>query len=108
MPMGYLFLTLTILLESIAVIFMKLSHGFTNKTHGIIAVIAYGLSFITLTYALKNLPMGIANAIWAGASTVVVAIAGIFIFKEQLSLTQIFFLTLIIIGLAGLNYVKPG
>ena len=105
--MGYLFLIITVLLESTAVIFMKLSHGFTHKTYGIVALAAYGISFITLTFALKYLQMGIANAIWAGASTIIVAIAGIFIFKEQLNGMQWFYLSLIIIGLIGLNYVKP-
>jgi small multidrug resistance pump len=105
--MGYIYLILTILLEGSAVIFMKLSHGFEHKGYGTLAVIGYGLSFITLTLALKSLPVGIANATWAGASTLLVAIAGIFIFKEQLTGTQMFFLLLIVIGLIGLNYVKP-
>jgi small multidrug resistance pump len=104
--MGYLFLLFTILLESAAVIFMKLSHGFEQKGYGGIAVLAYALSFVTLTYALKHLEVGLANATWAGASTVLVAVAGIFIFKEQLSTLQIVSMILIIIGLVGLNYAK--
>lgn len=105
--MGYIYLILTILLEGSAVIFMKLSHGFENKGYGTLAVIGYALSFVTLTLALKQLPVGIANATWAGASTLLVAIAGIFIFKEQLSGMQILFLLLIVIGLVGLNYTRP-
>jgi multidrug transporter EmrE-like cation transporter len=102
--MGYLFLIATIILEGAAVIFMKLSHGFEQKLYGALAVTGYGLSFITLTYALKHLPVGIANATWAGASTLLVAIAGVYVFKERLSGAQIFFLLLIVAGLAGLNY----
>jgi multidrug transporter EmrE-like cation transporter len=39
-------------------------------------------------------------------STVLVAVLGVFIFKEQLSITQVIFLSLIVIGLAGLNFSK--
>lgn len=105
--MGYFFLIATILLESAAVIFMKLSQGFEQKLYGGLAVLGYALSFVTLTLALRSLPAGIANATWAGASTVLVAVAGIYIFKEQLSGAQIFFMILIIVGIVGLNYAKP-
>jgi len=104
--MGYLFLLLTIIAESVAVIFMKLSNGFQYKVQAAIAVVSYILSFIFLTYALKHMPVGLANAVWAGASTVLVAVLGVFIFKEQLSITQVIFLSLIVIGLAGLNFSK--
>jgi len=105
--MGVLFLALTIIAESAAVIFMKLSNGFQHKGYGFAAVITYLLSFVFLTLALKTLNVGIANAIWAGASTVVVAILGIYIFKEQLTGWQIIFLLLVVVGLVGLNLTKP-
>lgn len=102
--MGYLFLLLTIVTESTAVIFMKLSNGFEHKLQGAVAVVTYILSFIFLTLALKHLPAGLANAIWAGTSTVLVALAGMFFLKEQVSITQWLFISLIVIGLVGLNF----
>lgn len=104
--MGYVFLILTIITESSALIFMKLSNGFQHKLQGAIAIVAYFLSFVFLTYALKHLPVGYANAIWAGASTLLVAIVGAFIFKEQFSISQVIFLSLIVIGLVGLNFSR--
>ncbi len=74
--MGALFLVLTIIAESAAVIFMKLSNGFQHKGYAVAAVATYLLSFVFLTFALKSLPVGLANAIWAGASTVVVGSVG--------------------------------
>ena len=106
--MGYLFLLLTVIAETAAIIFMKLSKGFENRAEAAIAIVAYILSFVFLTYALKYMPVAIANAVWAGASTVLVAISGILIFKEQLNASQVIFLTLIIIGLVGLNFSKAG
>jgi multidrug transporter EmrE-like cation transporter len=101
--MGYLFLLLTIVTESTAVIFMKLSHGFENKWQGSLAIAAYILSFVFLTLALKQLPAGTANAIWAGASTVLVALVGAFFLKEQVSTMQWLCISLIVIGIIGLN-----
>lgn len=104
--MGVVYLMLTILFESIAVIFMKLSYGFQHKLQAGVAVAAYILGFIFLTLSLKHLPVGFANAIWAGASTVLVAVLGVLIFHEKLSVTQMIFLSLIVIGLIGLNFSK--
>ena len=104
--MGTLFLVLTILSETVAVICMKLSDGFQNRIYIICAVITYGLSFVFLTLTLKYLPTGIANAIWAGASTVLIALAGILILKEKLNTSQLISLALIVIGLIGLNIGK--
>ena len=102
--MGQLFLILTILSESGAIILMKLSDGFQHKVQAGFAFTSYVLAFIFLTLALKTLPAGITNALWAGGSTLLVVIASIFIFKEQLGLMQILFLSLIVIGLIGLNF----
>ena len=101
--MGYVYLLLTILTETAAVLFMKSSDGFQQKTSSIIAVMAYMLSFVFLTLALKRLPVGTSNAIWAGASTLLVAILGVIIFKESLNTRQMIFLGMIVIGLVGLQ-----
>ena len=101
--MGYFFLLLTILTESAAVILMKLSDGFGKKIEAGFAIVCYGASFVFLTLALKFLPVGLANALWAGTSTVLVAVLGIFLFKEQLSTMQVISLVLVVLGLVGLN-----
>jgi len=105
--MGQVFLLLTILTESAAVICMKLSAGFSNKLFSMLAIVAYGLSFVFLTLALKHLPAGIANAVWAGASAVLVATLGILVFKERLTAMQVISMLLIIAGMIGLN-IKTG
>ena len=101
--MGYLYLLLTIITETVAVLFMKSSDGFQQKTSSIIAILSYLLSFVFLTLALKRIPVGTANAIWAGTSTLLVAILGVFLFKESLNARQMIFLGLIVIGLVGLQ-----
>ena len=100
---GAIFLILTIVAESTAIIFMKLSNGLEHKFQAFLAGVAYLLGFLFLTLALKYIPAGIANAIWAGASTVLVAALGIWLFNEELSAPQWFFLLLVVIGIAGLS-----
>ena len=102
--MGYIFLALTIICESAAVILMKLSEGFQHKIHAGIGVLAYALSFVFLTLALKSLNAGVTNALWAGASTLLVTMSGILFLKEQVSVVQWIFLAFIIIGIAGLQF----
>ena len=101
--MDYIFLIITILSETAAVIFMKLSNGFQQKYYAMAAVITYAASFIFLTLSLKQLPASIANAIWAGASTLLVAGASVYFLHEKLSWIQITSMILIAIGLIGLN-----
>lgn len=106
--MGYIYLLLTILFESAAIVWMKLSGGAQDKFFLIIGGLAYAASFIFLTMALKYLPMGLTNAIWAGASTFVVYLIGVFYFKDQTNFWEIFFVLCIIIGIVGLNFIhKP-
>lgn len=101
--MGYLYLVLTILLESASIIFMKLSNGFQNKWHFTYSIVTYFLSFLFFTLALRYLSLGWANAVWAGSSAILVALVGIFYFGEKINMLQIGFMALIIIGLVGLN-----
>jgi small multidrug resistance pump len=102
--MGYIYLLLTIFSETAAVLFMKASNGFEKKLESGVAIAAYLLSFVFLTFALKRMPMGTANAVWAGASTVLVAILGVWLFRETMTGRQVFFLALIVAGLIGLHW----
>ena len=102
--MGNLFLLFTILTETGAVICMKLSQGFNNKLYTAAAMVSYGAEFLFLTLTLKYLPAGIANGIWAAASTILVAVLGIFIFNENSAPSKPSSLLLIAIGLVGLGW----
>ncbi len=106
--MGYLFLLLTILSEAAAMCFMKLANGFQNKIHLTVGALFYIAGFLLLTQTLKHLPMGWANAMWAGSSTVLVVVLGVVFFDETVSFKQWGFISLIVIGLIGLQMVKEG
>jgi small multidrug resistance pump len=105
---GYIFLIATILIETISIIWMKMADGGNNKFYFTAALIAYFFTFLGLTATFKHLPMGWANAIWAGSSTVLVCLFGYYLFQEKMSWLQILFLSLIVIGLVGLNLTGKG
>ncbi|MFM2387035.1 MAG: hypothetical protein RL660_1792 [Bacteroidota bacterium] len=105
--MSYLFLLLTILCEAGAIICMKLGNGFKHVPYAAASIILYIGSFVFMTLAVRTLGVGIANAIWAGASTLLVYVAGTMVFGDKISTMQFAFLLLIVIGLVGLQYTKP-
>ncbi len=42
-------------------------------------------------------------AIWSGVGTALTAVIGVFLFKETMNLQKLFFISLIIVGVLGLN-----
>jgi len=87
---------------------MKKAEGTIHKHCFIGGAVSYALTFFLLTMALKYLPMGYTNAIWAGASTLLVFVFGIMYFKEKSSLLDFLFLGCILVGILGLNILHKG
>ena len=105
---GYIYLFLTIVFETAAIVLMKLAEGTTYKYFLIAGGTCYAATFFLLTMALKYLPMGYTNAVWAGASTFLVYVVGTFYFKEKSTLIEYFFVLCILIGIIGLNFLQKG
>jgi multidrug transporter EmrE-like cation transporter len=105
---GYIYLALTIIFETVAIICMKQADGTQQKTWLIAGGISYTMTFFLLTMALKTLPMGYTNAVWAGASTFFVYVVGALWFKEKTSLLEFFFVACILVGIIGLNFLQKG
>ncbi|MBO3464488.1 MAG: hypothetical protein KME33_36820 [Aetokthonos hydrillicola CCALA 1050] len=53
--------------------------------------------------ALKKIDVSIAYAIWSGLGTSLIAVIGIFWFKEPVNVLKIMSISLVIIGVIGLN-----
>lgn len=100
---SYLFLLLAIVLETLATNFLKMSEQFTRPLYSVLTVIGYAASFYLLSLVLKNIPLGIAYAIWSGVGIVIVAISGVTIHKQPLDLPAILGIALIIAGVVVIN-----
>lgn len=101
--MSWLYLVIAILFEVGGTTSMKLSQGFTKMLPSILIFVLYGLSFSSLTLALKEIDVSVAYAVWSGLGTALIAVVGIFWFHEPASALKIISLLLIIAGVIGVN-----
>lgn len=103
MTKSWLYLIAAGVLEIAWVMGMKYSHSFTRPVPSVFTVVFMALSFFLLSASLKDIPVGTAYAVWTGIGAVGVAALGIILFSEQKDIQRIFFICLIIIGIAGLK-----
>ncbi len=102
-PGSMLILLLAILSEVVGTVALKASEGFARLGPNVLVVVGYGLSFYLLAQALKQMPLGIAYAIWSGLGTAGAVAAGILLWRESLNLTGVAGILLIAIGVLLLN-----
>ncbi len=99
----WILLLLAILFEVSGTASMKMSEGFSRIWWGVAMVVFYIVSFAMLTLALKKIDVSVAYAIWSGVGTALIAIIGVYYFKEPLTAIKLASITLIIAGVVGLN-----
>ncbi|AUG52528.1 DMT family transporter [Thalassospira marina] len=102
---AWLFLICAIGLEVAGTVSMKFSDGFRDWRFTTLTLTLYGISFWVLSITLRQLPVSTAYAVWAGLGTAAIAIIGILVFKEPVTLLKVVFLLMIIFGVVGLNAV---
>lgn len=61
---------------------------------------------LLLARAVQSLPIGTAYAVWTGIGAVGAAALGIILFDEPAIMMRIGILTLIVVGVVGINYVS--
>lgn len=105
--MAYAYLAAAIILEVFGTVAMKYSEGFTKVVPSILTVACHGICFVSLTVALKSLPVSNVYAIWAGVGTALMAILGLIIFGEPLPLQKVLATGLIVLGVVMLNFSGP-
>lgn len=100
---SWLYLAGAIILEVAGTTSMKLSEGFTRIIPSVLIFVFYGLSFVGLTFALKKIDVSVAYAVWSGLGTALIAAIGILYFREPITLVKVGSLSLIVVGIVGLN-----
>jgi small multidrug resistance pump len=101
--MCWIWLFLAIFLEVAATVLMKLSNGLTRAAPTIGMFVLYGLSFIPMTIALKQMEIGTVYAIWSAVGTALVAVLGVMMFHEQANALKVVAIVLIIAGVVCLD-----
>lgn len=102
--MHWFYLASAILFEVAGTTSMKLSYGFTRLLPSVLLFVFYAISFVSLTFAVKKIDMSVSYAIWSGIGTALIALIGVYWFKESMTLLKFFSIVLIIIGVIGLNF----
>jgi small multidrug resistance pump len=68
-----------------------------------VVIFGYGLSFLLLVPALRQISVGVIYAVWSALGTAAVAIFGVILFGERMNTLGIVGLVLIVVGVVVLT-----
>ena len=100
---SYLFLSVAVFLGVTSNSFAKSAEGFTLLFPSIITAITIVLCMYALSLVMKNIPMGITYASFAGLTIIATVIVGVIKYNQVPNLYSIIGLILIVIGVLMVN-----
>ena len=103
MTVSYLILTLAVFLGVASNSFAKSAEGFTLFIPSVITGITIVLCMYALSIVMKNIPMGITYASFAGLTIILTVVVGVIRFNQIPDLYTIIGLGFIIIGVLMVN-----
>lgn len=101
--MSWLYLAVAILFEVAGTTCLKLSDDMSRLVPSAGVVVLYMSAFWLLALAIRRIDVSVAYAIWSGAGTAAIAVIGVVAFAELMTLQRFLFLSLIVVGVVGLN-----
>ncbi len=90
-------------LEVAGTTLLQASQQFTRAWPTAGMAVCYGLAFYLLSVALKQMPVGIAYAIWSGLGVVAISVIGAVAFRQRLDLPAVTGLAMIVGGVVVIN-----
>lgn len=105
---AWAYLSLAIVFEVIGTSSLKMSDGFTQTWPSVICIACFMVALYMLSQSVKTLEISIVYAIWSGVGIALIAIIGVFIFDETITLRKFLFMSLIVIGVVGLQIDSDG
>ena len=88
--------------EVVWAIALKKSDGFTQFGPTVVFAVGLGLSMVLLAFALRDLPVGTAYAVWTGTGAVGAALAGIALLGEAATPGRLAAIAMIAAGIVWL------
>jgi quaternary ammonium compound-resistance protein SugE len=82
-------------------------YGFSATWGGALTIALMLLSFVLLSRAMRDLPLGTSYAVWTGIGAVGTAVWGIVALGEPRSAVRLACIGLIVVGIAGLKWFTP-
>ena len=102
-PITWASLLGAIAFEVMGTTLLQASQQFTRPWPTAGLAICYGLASYLLTIALKQMPVGLAYAIWSGLGVVAISIIGLVLFKQKLDGPAVLGLVMIVGGVVVIN-----
>jgi quaternary ammonium compound-resistance protein SugE len=102
--MAWIFLLAAAACEIAWAIGLKYTDGFTRLWPTLFTVTTLIISFVLLSQAVRNLPIGTAYAMWTGIGAAGTAVLGMIIFNEPHDVWRIVCLLFIVGGTLGLKF----
>ena len=103
---SYLFLALAVFLGVTSNSFAKNAEGFTILLPTIITAISIVLCMYALSLVMKNIPMGITYASFAGLTIIATVIVGVIKYNQVPNLYSMIGLAFIIVGVLMVNLLE--
>lgn len=82
---------------------LKYTEGFSRLWPSVGTVVVMIASFVFLSQAMKQLPLGTAYTVWTGIGAVGTVLVGIFLLGESRDPLRLLFVALIIAGILGVK-----
>ncbi|MDO6694771.1 multidrug efflux SMR transporter [Aliiglaciecola sp. 3_MG-2023] len=101
--MSWLFLFLGVAAEAISHVALKETDGFTKPLPSLLVLLGHLGAFMFLGQAMKNMPIGIVHALWAGLAIITVTLLSTVIYRQHLDLTTWFGMAFVAVGVAIIN-----
>lgn len=101
--MAYLFLLGAIAAEVIATSLLKATEGFTRLWPTVAVLTGYAVAFLALSQVVKDVPVGVAYAIWSGLGTAAIVAIGAVFLGEPITVIKVVGIGLIVAGVVILN-----
>ena len=101
--MSWLILVVSGVLEAVWATALGNSEGFTKLAPSVVFFVALGASMAGLAYAMRDLPVGTAYAVWVGIGAVLTVVYAMATGEQPVSLVQALCLVMIVGGVIGLK-----
>lgn len=103
--MAWLHLAVAAAFEIAWAIGLKQAAGTSSPTVWGLTIACMVASVVFLGLAVRELPIGTAYAIWTGAGTAGVFVAGLLLFGESADIVRVACVGLILVGVLGLKFL---
>lgn len=106
--MAWFVLLLSAVCEAVWATALGLSQGFTEPAATVVFVIGLTLSMAGLGWAMKQIPIGTAYAVWVGVGAALTVTWSIVSGAEPFSIGTVVFIAGIVVAVVGLKLVPAG